>query len=170
MTPPQRKPWFCDSTGAGREFTFPETGDEMGWLVDRLVRSARTFPHWRLDNDDKPNPDVWLTVQDHVEYTSARIGFACDGVQGTIALRPDPDTGFVLVVAEIGGVEKFRAYMDHPWEECDLFPPGDTTPQREDAPGHMSKNLWWISLSVVAWPVLAPLTTRNWFNAQVPDR
>jgi hypothetical protein len=158
MTPPKRKPWFGDSAGTTREFTFPDTGEEMGWIIDRL------------DNDGRPNLDVRLSVLDYEQYTQARIGFSCGGVKGAITARPDPASGFVLVVAEIGGEEAFRAYMDHPWEEFDLFPPGDETPQREEAPGRMSKHLWWVSLSARAWPVLKPLTGNDWFNAQVPDR
>ena len=34
----------------------------------------------------------------------------------------------------------------------------------------MSKHLWWMSLSVSAWPVLKLLSNNDWFNARVPDR
>ena len=168
MTPPQRKPYFCDAI-AGTEVTFPATGDDMGWTIDRLAATARHFPHWQLDCDDRPQHAVTLQLIEEVPYGLVRIGFACNGIEGIITARPDAASGFVLITAEIGGVERLVAYLDRPYEEYDLFPPDDASAQGSEAPGRMSKNLWWVSLSAKAWPVLQPLTGSDWFNARVPD-
>ncbi len=169
MTPPNRKPWFYDSTGAGGEFTFPDTGREMGWLIDRLAHTVGYFPLWRTDNDGTPPRDITLTLEEHVPDKHMRARFTCGHVTGTITAEPDPASGFVSITAEVVGHEPFRAYMDHPWEEFELFPPGDTTAQADEGPGRMSKKLWWVSLSVAAWPMLAPITSGGRFNAIVPD-
>jgi hypothetical protein len=169
MTTPHRKPYFCDAIG-GTEATFPETGPEMAWLIDSMVSTVTTFPLWRLDNDSHEKRPVRLSVIEHRRGTLARLGFACGGADGVITLRPDAETGFVRVTAGIGDAETFLAYMDRPYEEYALYPPGDRTAQDAEGPGRMSKHRWWISLSASAWPVLAPLATNGWFNAEVPDR
>lgn len=168
MTPPQRKPYFCDAI-AGTEVTFPATGDDMGWTIDRLAATARNFPDWQLDCDDRPQHAVRLQLIEEVQYGLVRIGFACNGIEGSITARPDATSGFVLITVEIAGVERFSAYLDRPYEEYDLFPPGDASAQGSEAPGRMSKHLWWVSLSAKAWPMLQPLTGSDWFNARVPD-
>lgn len=168
MSPPQRKPFFCDAIG-GTEVTFPHTGDDMGWTVDRLAATARRFPDWHLDCDDRPRHAVALQVLEEEPYRLVRIGFACNGVEGVIAARPDSDSGFVVLTVTVDGRECFRAFLDRPYEEYDLFPPGDQSAQGAEAPGRMSKKLWWVSLSVAAWPVLQPLSGSGWFNARVPE-
>lgn len=170
MIPPNRKPWFFDSTGAGGEFTYPDTGPEMAWLIDRLAVTAKAFPLWRTDNDEVPPQDISVAIEDYQPDTLLRVRFSSGDLSGLILAQPDPASGFVVITAMLDGREVFRAYMDHPWEEFELFPPGDATAPADEAPGRMSKKLWWVSLSVAAWPMLAPLSSGGRFNAIVPDR
>jgi hypothetical protein len=167
--PPKRKPYFCDAIG-GRECTFPETGPEMSSTLQSLVSTASTFPEWELDNDGEPALPVRLTVLEYVQDRVVHIGFACAGIDGVLSIRPDLETGFVLVKAEVAGVTVLKAYMDRPYEEYGLYPPDDNTAQADEGPGRMSKNRWWVSLSADAWPALRPLTASDLFNARVPDR
>ncbi|RUT30365.1 hypothetical protein EMQ25_13745 [Arsenicitalea aurantiaca] len=84
--------------------------------------------------------------------------------------RPDP-SGWVRIAVLVAGAEVFVGFMDHPYEEYELWPTNAPLPEKgAEAPGRMSKHLWWLNLSATAWPVLADLAEEGWFSAEVPDR
>jgi hypothetical protein len=61
------------------------------------------------------------------------------------------------MAATCGGREVFRAWVDRPYDEYDLWPDCEAVPARRDvdAPGHIGKRRNWINLSTSAWPQLA---------------
>ena len=166
MNAPDRPPLFCEPV-YGWEATAPDTGELMGWLIDNLADDARPWPDWVIEAGC--SLPVRLNLLAHESGRSARIGFAAEGVEGMIEAVPDP-SGWLLATAEIGGAEVFRAYVDRPFEEYDLWPAGANAAPGEEAPGRMSKKRWWVSLSAAAWPALSPLAADGWFNARHAER
>jgi hypothetical protein len=61
-----------------------------------------------------------------------------------------------------GGASIFRAYLDRPYQEFELWPAGAA--KSDDSPGRMGKRRNWLSLDVEAWPALAPLADGRWLN------
>jgi hypothetical protein len=164
MTAPTRPPWFCDSL-AGTEYTYPHTQEEAGWLVDRLASQAKYFPDWQIEVDDTRTIPVKLDVLEtstHPPLARIRASTADGAIEITATVDP---SGWALAIATLNGAEVFRAYLDRPYEEYDLFPSGSTAGPKEEEPGRMGKKMAWISLQVAHWPVLAPLSSQGWFNA-----
>jgi len=64
----------------------------------------------------------------------------------------------VLAVATIAGAEVFRGYLDRPWEQCEIWPPGREPVGDEEAPGRIGKKQTFVTLSTVDWPQLLTLT------------
>ncbi|MDZ4762431.1 MAG: hypothetical protein SGJ21_15315 [Alphaproteobacteria bacterium] len=168
MLPPRRKPFFSDSTGTGAEITAPHTADEMGWLVDNLAGDARWFPDWRLEGRAAQDIPVRLEVIEHDGGRLTRIRAATVLGEAEIVAAPDP-SGWVLITARAGGAEVFRAFMDHPYEEYELWPSGSRAPQHAEPPGRMGKKRTWISLSATLWPELSRLAPGGHFNASVVE-
>ncbi len=169
MTPPKRKPFFDDSTGNGAELTHPHTGAEMRWLLRRLAAAVEMDPRWHTDNEGQVAERVTLSILENAPEL-LRIAFASGTLAGVLTARPHPESGYVELVAERDGEVLFHAFIDHPWEEYGLYPPGDATPEHEEGPGRMGKRLTWVSLSTQAWPQLDPLSYGGRFNLIVDDR
>jgi hypothetical protein len=170
MAPPKKQPWFFNSLD-GSEVTFPDTGYEMAWLVDTLAGAAKAFPDWVLDRGEKPYLPIRLTVLTRQTGQLSEIGFTAGGVEGVVRAEPDP-SGWVRITAHVAGRQMFEAYMDHPYEQYPMWPPGaDPAPDAEE-PGNMSKNRWWVSLSLRDgdWPDLLPIAKDGVVNFDVPDR
>lgn len=170
MPAPTKQPWFFDYT-TGKEFTFPHTGAEAAYLVERIARTAATFPDWMLNADTAASQPIRLTVLAEERGTRSEIGFVAGEVAGVLRAVVDP-SGWVRMTAEIGGRQVFEAYMDKPYEEHPIWPAGAAPAPEEEEPGRASKHLWWISLSLRggAWPDLAPLAVDGVVSLEVPDR
>lgn len=168
MTPPKRKPYFFDSAGSGAEWTYPDTAEEMRWLLSRLAATVEMFPRWHTDNEGRVAQPVTLSILDDTPDV-LRIAVVSGALTGVVTARPDPKSGFVELIAQRDGTTLFHAFVDHPFEEYDLYPPGDETPEREEAPGRMGKRMTWVSLSTGAWPQLGALTGSASFNLIVDE-
>ncbi len=169
MTPPRRRPHFFDSAGSGEELTYPDTADEMRWVLSSLAATAEAFPRWHTDNEGHVADKVTLSVEGY-RPDLLRIAFAAPRLTGVITARPHIASGYVELVAESEGQVLFQAYIDHPWEEYELYPPGDTTPEHEEGPGRMGKRMTWLSLSTQAWPQLDPFSDGGRFNLIIDER
>ena len=151
--PPKRKPWFFDGA-TGREFTAPETADEMKAAIDRIGFEAEHFPHWVIDDGPFGGLAITLSLIDR-DWGKPTTVLAKTG-QGDawIVAEPDP-SGFVRVSVDWRGVRVFTAFLDRPYEQYELWPP-DAEDEGE-APGYVGKRMSWVGLDVAAWPVLQPL-------------
>jgi len=168
MTAPKHAPWFCDAIG-GTETTAPHTALEMGFAIDALASMAKTFPDWIIDWDEVPQPTVKLSILAHVPSQFLEIRAESTLGDCGIIARPDP-SGWVRITAWVAGNAVLEAYLDRPYEQYALWPPGaDADPQVVDAPGSMSKRLWWLSLDSAAWPVLKPLAPQGRLNAKIVE-
>lgn len=122
-----------------------------GWLVDGMASLVGYFPDWLWGG-----VAIDLTRISHDAGKSCAIGFAGGTVNGILHFSADP-SGWVLVRAEIGGVEMFRGYMDRPWEQYEIWPPGAAPAKDDEGPGRMGKKQVWVGLDPVVWPSLGPL-------------
>lgn len=152
MSAPARKPHYWDH-GTSEEGYAPEQGG--AWLIDDFVSIAKYFPDWIAEEDG-----LAIRIEPLARYEDGgvgRIGFSCNGVSGEIALTLDP-SGWVLAVATIADPEVFRGYVDRPWEQCEIWPPGREPVGDEEAPGRIGKKQTYVSLSDTEWPQLVGLT------------
>lgn len=165
MTAPLRPPAYYDSIRGGDADGDPAV--ESCWIVDDIAGTVKTFPDWRVDETGR---EVRLAIAAHRPLKRLVIAWEAGNLRGTIEVAPDP-SGYVLVVGRLGEGEDdvFRAYLDHPYEEYELWPDGVPAGTGEESPGRMSKRRTWVSLSTVAWPTLAAAGGRDWFNAAVDE-
>lgn len=162
MNPPSRPPIYCDAIG-GTELPLERAA---GWLVDDLASIVRTFPHWR--NDDSGTAIV-LRLLAHEPEKRTVIGWHGGAATGTLTATPDP-SGWLLLVAEHGGREAFRAYVERQYEEYECWPAGSTAPRQADEPGRIGKHQTWVSLSAAAWPGLTPVANAlGWLSLAIDD-
>lgn len=164
MTAPQGKAWFGDAFAGLDDVADPAA--ERDDIIDRIARAADLFPDWIADSTGTA---VELTVAEAVPGRTVIVWRAA-GHQGRVTVTADP-SGWLLAVAEYGGTEVLRAYVDHVYEEFDCYPPGWPEPDhRQDAPGRIGKKLSWISLSTTHWPVLEAVDGgTGWLNVQIDD-
>lgn len=151
MTAPTRPACYFDGIFGRDEGGDP--AEESGWLVDDLVSTVRTFPDWLVDD---VGIEIAISVLEHRPLKRAVIGWEAAAANGTLEVSPDA-SGYVLVVGRLGELEVFRAYLDRPYEEYEMWPPEATPARHEEGPGRMSKHRHWVSLRAAVWPVLAPL-------------
>jgi hypothetical protein len=164
MTAPNRAPWFCDAI-AGVERTFPDTGDDVRYLIDDLAWAAERDPHWQIDSHHELR--VTLAIIEHIQGQRLVVAATAGGVTATITAEPDP-SGWLKLTALCAGIT-LTAYMDRPYEEYSLLPADSPLPPRAEEPGRMGKRRTWLSLHVSAWPELAPLAPQGWFNVAVVE-
>lgn len=146
--------FFASTTGKNAD-----PADAAVEIAEAMASTARRDPDWVIESaGERP---VRLSVLDAAPGRAA-LGFESLGVSGAVRLAPDP-SGWVLAIVEIDGTERFRAYVDRPYEECELLPPGARVRLPSDAvdadpPGRIGKRRNWVSLDARHWPDLAPLT------------
>lgn len=128
--PPQFEPCYFDMATGGE---MPAT-DGCCAVIYALASTAKAFPEWVVESAGEANVTLGP-----VESAAGRamIGLEALGRRGEIALASDP-SGWVLVTCHIDGQERFRAYLDHLWEEYEFHPPEaagrpGATPMRRDA-------------------------------------
>ncbi len=165
-TPPKTAPYFFDP--------YNEEGDDphraSAFLMGQLVSAVRISPDWFVDDDANPTP-FSLNVIEHRQNERALIGFSGGGVTGQIELKTDP-SGYLLAVGYLDGKAVFRGYIDQPYEERDIWPPGaEFDPRRTvDAPGRIGKRGTWIVVNTKVWPAFAPVANEvGYFLAQARD-
>lgn len=152
--PPRFAPDFFNALSGGQDS--PADG-AYGFALE-LDNVARRDPVWVIDSAGDRH--VRLTPIS-CSRAGAEVAFESEGVSGVITLTPHP-SGWVKVVATIGGRAVFTAFAEQVWEEYELYPADwleRETASDQDAPGRIGKRRSWISLSSAAWPQLAPLAS-----------
>ncbi len=148
MSAPTRAPFYWDYGNSDEGYPPAQGGP---WLIDNFVSTAETFEDWMVEGDDFPVV-VW-PISRYEKAGVGKIGFGAKGVEGEITLSMDP-SGWILAVAHIGGNEVFRSFIDHIWEQCDIWPAGATPSREDEGPGRIGKRQTWVGLSTAAWPQL----------------
>lgn len=151
-TPPARRPYYfdmADPDGPGIEPRRAAT-----WLVDDFASVARHFPDWR---HEESGTAVHLVVLAHQKETAVTLGWTAGFLSGTIEALPDP-TGWLRIVGRVAGAEVFRGFLERPYEEYEIWPPG-AGPARGEGPGRIGKRQAWVSFRVEPWPALRPLAS-----------
>lgn len=163
--PPLLPPSFFDAATGGDA----DPADAFAGIAEAMASTTRRDRDWVIETaGDRP---VRLSVLEAAPARAA-IGFESLGVAGVVTLVPDP-SGWILVTIEIGGAERFRAYMDRPYEEYELLPPGARIRRPSEAadadpPGRIGKRRNWIDLDTRHWPALAPLAGPRGHVSLVP--
>jgi hypothetical protein len=142
---------------------------EAAWLLDRLVDAARADPLWLIDDDSVRT--VELAVTEHQPGQVGTIAITSGPMALLLRLAVDP-SGYLRAIVEHAGAEIWRGYVDRPYEELDIWPPGAFFEPRRttEAPGRVGKRLTWLVLDSKPWPALAPIVNDAGFLfARVPD-
>ena len=162
MNAPKRPPLHYDAVG-GVALPLERAA---GWLLDSLAGAVTTFPHWLIDESGVA---VTLRLIAHEAEMHAKISWSTGDATGTLSAAPDP-SGWLVVMAETNGAEVFRAYIDRPYEEYELWPADSGAPEGAEAPGRASKRVFWVSLNADAWPSLEPLAGGGgWVNISIDE-
>jgi hypothetical protein len=151
MSAPARPPHYYGGVFGNEAGGRPE--EESGWLVDDIASTAKMFPDWIAED---AGTAIGLRVLEHRPLQRVVVGWQAAAATGTVEARPDA-SGYVLVVARLGEREVFRAYLDRPYEEYEMWPPGAAPERDEEGPGRMGKHRNWVSFRAAAWPILASL-------------
>jgi hypothetical protein len=153
--PPKRQPWFFDSL-SGREFTYPNTGDEVAGTLGNLAFEARKAPDWRIEGGPLSRLPIALKVVECVPRE--RTVIAASTSYGDAVIRAEADrSGWIRVTVDWQGRRAFTAWLDRAYEEYALWPSGAEPGPQDEEPGRIGKKLTWVGLNADAWPALSPL-------------
>lgn len=152
---PRTPPYYAD-LWTGREEGL-EPAAEAREVVDGFARVPKLDADWCIDGDEAETP-FRLTLLAHEPGRRTVLEVRGGAVVGEVSFVPDP-SGYVLVTGRHEGAELFRAYLDRPYEEFDLWPAGAVfDPKRvADAPCRIGKRRSWVALDTSVWPGLAAL-------------
>jgi hypothetical protein len=167
LGPPLTPPHYFDYTDPDGPQNNPLP--EAGWLLDRLVDAARADPRWIIDDDSGRTVD--LVVIEHQRGQGGTVAITGGPVALLLRLAVDA-SGYVRAAVELAGTEIWRGYIDRPYEELDIWPPGAVFEPRRtvEAPGRIGKRLTWLVLDSRPWPALAPaVNDKGFLLARVPD-
>jgi hypothetical protein len=167
LGPPKTPPHFFDFTDPDGPQNNPLP--EAAWLLDSLMHAAKADPRWLIDDDSGRFAE--LAVTEHQPGQGGAIAITSGPVTLSLRLAVDP-SGYVLASVELAGAEIWRGYIDRPYEELDIWPPGAVFPAMRtvEAPGRIGKRLTWLVLDSKPWPALNPIVNDAGFLlARVPD-
>ena len=167
LGPPQTPPHYFDFTDPDGPQNDPLPA--AAWLLDNLVLAAGADPRWIFDDDS--DRGVELAVIEHQPGQGGTIAITSGGVALLLSLAVDP-SGYVRATVDHAGAEIWRGYIDRPYEELDIWPPGAVFPalRTVEAPGRIGKRLTWLVLDSRPWPALTPIVNNAGFLlARVPD-
>lgn len=167
LGPPQTPPHYFDFTDPDGPQNDPLSA--AAWLLDNLVLAASADPRWLIDDDS--GRGVELAVTDHQPGQGGTIAITSGEVALSLRLAVDP-SGYLRAIVELAGAEIWRGYIDRPYEELDIWPPGAIFPalRTAEAPGRIGKRLTWLVLDQKPWPALTPIVNDAGFLlARVPD-
>ncbi|MCG6114875.1 MAG: hypothetical protein MEQ84_06705 [Mesorhizobium sp.] len=166
--PPATPPAWFDGLSAGEM----AADVAAGLALDDFAAEVVYAPSWMIETGSRGT--VSLRGQAHQRGARLTIVAAFSSESLEIVLAPDT-SGWLSITAFHRGSEVFRAWLDRPYEEYELWPAGAFVPPRRslEAPGRIGKRRSWISLSADAWPQLAHLASTTGFClarvADVPD-
>lgn len=150
--PPRDKPSWCEPIfDADKEL---DPTEQTGFYIDDFAGIPKYFPDWLVE---EPGIEVQLRLVSHVPRVSAEIGFVAAGRSGIVRFDHHP-SGWMKVTAEFEGEPVFLGWLDHPWENCEIWPAdADPGPDPEHVAGVVGKHKTWFGLDSKVWTVLAPL-------------
>jgi hypothetical protein len=152
MAAPKSPPSWCEPIwDADKEL---DPVEQTADYIDDFASTPKYFPDWLAE---EPGIEFSIQLISHVPRQSAEIGFVAAGRQGVVRFAHDP-SGWMKVTAEFEGVPVFTGYLDHPYENCEIWPEDAETIDRLDhLPGVVGKHKTWFGLDSKVWTVLAPL-------------
>lgn len=157
--PPKRKPWFFDSA-TGREFTYPDTSDEMAATIGDFAFEAQHWPDWRIEGGPLSNLPITLKVIEHRHGVRAVI--TASTAYGHAVIRAEPhSSGWIRIDVDWQGRRVFAAWLDHEYEQYALWPSGADPSPGDEGPGRIGKKRSWVGLDTSVWSVLAPLADEH---------
>lgn len=129
---------------------------------------ARFWPFWRLIGwvrqgiafRGSASGRVWLASEEH--RNRAELTFASTLGDGTVILEPSAG-GWLRAEVRCGGRTVFRAWLDDPYEELELWPDGASG--EGDPPGRISKRGAWVQLRAEAFAGV-PGDEHGWFELE----
>jgi hypothetical protein len=129
----------------------------MRFLIDHFRTAVLLQPVWALEGSDTP---VHLSLISY-EPVTLEVGFRAGAQEGVITFTADP-SGWLRIEAAMNRAAVFLAFLDHPYEEHELWPTNAT--KAPEGPGRMGKRRNWLSLDTEAWPALKPLAEGRFLN------
>lgn len=152
MTAPTTAPSWCEPiSDADREL---DPFEQSAFYIDDFAEMPRYFPDWLVD---EAGIEVRIHLMSREQGRHAEIGFVAAGRAGVVRFAQDP-SGWLKLTAEFEGRLVFTGYLDHPYENCEIWPEGATVDRKaSDAPGQVGKRKTWIGLDSRVWPALEPL-------------
>lgn len=149
--PPKTPPYFADLWG-GRDAGL-DPHEASRFAIDDFAAVPELLPVWVLDDEARGLPQFTLLCARHEPGRVAEL--QSGGL--TIRFATDP-SGYVRVTARLHSETLLTAYIDQPYEDYDLWPPGAAFPELRtaDAPGRIGKRRSWVVLDTRTWPTLAP--------------
>lgn len=152
MGAPTTPPSWCEPiSDADREL---DPFEQSAFYIDDFAEMPRYFPDWLVD---EAGIEVRIHLMSREQGRHAEIGFVAAGRGGVVRFAQDP-SGWLKLTAEFDGRPVFTGYLDHPYENCEIWPEGATVDRKaSDAPGTVGKRKTWIGLDSRVWSALAPL-------------
>ena len=148
-SPPVPPSWFDGMTGEE-----PPPRIAAAAALDDFADVLSNAPRWLLETGC--GGAITLRVCAHRQGERLEVLAELAGECAQIALEPHV-SGWLSIAAVCSGQEVFRAWLDRPYEEYELWPEGAAIPagRTVDPPGRIGKRRNWINLSAAAWPQLA---------------
>lgn len=139
--PPTRAPHYFNNDQHGWPIA-----DCAGFLVSTLAHFVKPALEFRGD----ANGHVWCA---QLDKTSARLTFTSDQGAGHVQLDVH-ESGWVKAEVFVFGAPVFRAWLDEPYEEKELWPDGADAIVAPDGdpPGRISKRGRWLQLRCADFP------------------
>jgi hypothetical protein len=111
--PATRPLWFDAATG----------GEALParWTVEDIARSLSPSAEWTLES--LPSGTAPLVLRPRLDDDRLILGARLGDRSVEITLTPDV-SGWVRVTAAFNGSSAFCAFLDRPYEEFELWPPG----------------------------------------------
>ncbi|MGE0739730.1 MAG: hypothetical protein AB7O98_00185 [Hyphomonadaceae bacterium] len=155
--PPLREPHYFDN-------------QQHNWPLDQCARNLLTtlagFVHRPTDFKGGANGHAWIA---HRDDANARIAFTSDKGDGHVLLSAH-DSHWVKIEVFVSGARVFRAWVDEPYEEKEVWPDsadGLVLPDG-DPPGRISKRGAWLQLRCEKFPHM-PMTASGYWDLEIAD-
>ena len=161
MAAPKSPPSWCEPIfDADKEL---DPVQQTSFYIDDFAELPKYFPDWLVEGT---GIEVRFHLASREQGRFAEIGFVAGGRAGTVRFAHDP-SGWMKITAEFEGVPVFTGYLDHPYENCEIWPEDAAVDRSTDAPGVIGKRKAWVSLDSRVWPALAPLSAAPGENVTV---
>ncbi|MGB6117610.1 MAG: hypothetical protein WBF87_05255 [Mesorhizobium sp.] len=87
-------------------------------------------------------------------------------VSGEIIFSADP-SHWVKVEVYLGPFRVFLAFLEHVWEEFELWPAD--SPADGESPGRIGKRKNWVNLPASAWPQITHVSGEDYLAVEAPE-